>query len=345
MALSSTLAHYSHLSDYSYVIFGGDFAVARRLRGKTLHYEEISVCSEWNCSVPYPRASANGWLLKDANGNVIHTYGDSRRYLPDVGLPAYQRAFIRKTLSLLRAHRGTDGIQIDNIMTDIGSITGRVYPAKYPSKQSFQDAEVAFLSVVGPALRKAGYYVFANAGGYVNDSTYDTGRDTNALWKRIAPYLGGLMNEYWMQDPNNLTRQMDDGRGGYMHYWSGWQKLVQTAQAGGADFIGVSIGSVSDVRTMRFGKASFLLNWDGAGGAFIYAVSPAFGSGVSPWNSNWTTKIGTPTGPKYKIGAKVWQRNFSKGTVIVNPTTSAVTTTINGTSYTIGPTDALILRS
>jgi hypothetical protein len=343
IAFGSSLARYSHLSDYSLVVFGGDYRIARRVRGKTLHYEEISVCADWNCSIPYTQASANGWLLRGANGSLIHTYGDSGRYLPNVGLPAYQQAFIHSALSVLRAHPGVDGIEIDNVQNDIGSITSWAYPAEYPSRQSFQNAEVAFLSVVGPALRKAGYYVVANAGGYVNQSSFDRGRATNAFWRRIAPYLGGLMNEFWMQDPNNLTRLMDDSGDGYMRYWSGWQKLVRTAQAGGTDFIGVSIGSVSDLRTMRFGKASFLLDWNGRGGAFVYAVAPAYTSAVSPWNAAWTADIGTPTGRKRRIAAKVWRRDFTKGTVVVNPTTNPFTTRVKGTSYTIAPTDALIL--
>jgi hypothetical protein len=343
IAFGSTLARYNHLADYSLVVFGGDFRVARRVRGKTLHYEEISVCADWNCSVPYTQASAKGWLLRDASGSAIHTYGDSDRYLPDVGLPAYQQAFIRSTLSVLRAHPGVDGIEIDNIQTDIGSITRGVYPARYPSKQVFQNAEVAFLSVVGPALRKAGYYVVANAGGYANHSSFDSGRATNAFWRRIAPYLGGLMNEFWMQDPNNLTRLMDDSGGGYMHYWSGWQKLVRTAEARGTDFIGISIGGVSDLRTMRFGKGSFLLDWDGRGGAFVYAVAPPYTSAVSPWNAAWTTDIGTPTGRKRQMAPKVWRREFTKGTVVVNPTPNPFTARVKGTRYVIAPTDALIV--
>ena len=43
-----------------------------------------------------------------------------------------------------------------------------------------------------------------NAGGYVNDSTYDSGTDTNNWWVRLAPYCSGLMNEYWMQEGNNI---------------------------------------------------------------------------------------------------------------------------------------------
>jgi putative glycosyl hydrolase-like family 15 (GHL15) protein len=343
IAFGSTLGSYSHLSEYSLVVFGGDFGIARRVKGKALHYEEVSVCADWNCSVPYGQAAAKGWLLRDKNGSLLHTYDDSRRYLPDLGLPAYQQAFIRTTLSILRAHPRVDGIEIDNVQTDIGSITHWTYPAKYPTGQAFQNAEVAFLSVVGPALRKAGYYVAANAGGYTNSSSFDSGRATNALWRRIAPYLGGLMNEFWMQDPNNLTRLMDDSGRWYMHCWSGWQKLVRTAQSRGADFIGVSIGGVSDVRTMRFGKASFLLDWNGHGGAFVYAIPPAYTSAVSPWNAAWTANIGTPTGRKRRVGSKIWRRNFTKGTVVVNPTSSSVTTSVNGTSYTIAPTDALIL--
>ena len=341
--MGSTLHHYGHLSDYSYVVFGSDFGLARRLRGKTLHYENIAVCRGWNCGVSYQKALANGWLLKDVSGNYVRPYGND--YLSDIADRNYQQAFINQTLTILRAHPGVDGIEIDNVQTDIGSITGRVYPAKYPSKQSFQDAEVRFISVVGRALKKAGYYVMANAGGYTNAAGFDEGRVTNALWRRIAPYVGGLMNEYWMQDPQNLTRLMDDSGGAYLRYWSGWQKLVRTAQTHGADFIGVSRGTTSDVRTMRYGKGSFLLDWDGRGGCFFYAVEPAYTSTVSPWNAAWTADIGTPMGHKRQIAAKIWRRDFTKGVVVVNPTTRPLTTRVKGTSYTIAPTDALIVRN
>jgi hypothetical protein len=340
--LQQTLS--THGSDYSYVVLGGDYAVAQPLPGKTLHYQDgTAVNARWNDGIPYAEASANGWLLKDSAGNFIHTYGDSSRYLLDVGSPSVQQAYVNDTIQTLRAYPGIDGIEIDNIQTDIASITRGVYPAKYPSKQAYQDAEVSFLSFVGPALRKAGYYLFVNAGGYVNDSTFDSGQDTNAFWQRICSYPNGLMNEYWMQNGNNPTQLMDDSGAGFMHMWSGWQKLVQTAQNCGAEFLGTSIGSSTDLRTMRFGKGSFLLDWNGQGGAFLYAVAPAFTSGISPWNAAWTTDVGSPTGPKYQIASKVWRRDFTKGTVVVNPSTSSVTTTVNGTSHTIAPTDALIV--
>ena len=342
--LQQTLSSWG--SNYSYVLFGGDYSVAQSLPGETLHYQDgTAVNAQWNDGIPYSEASANGWMLKDAAGNYIHVYGDSSRYLLDVGNPAAQQAYINDTLQTLRAHPGIDGVELDNIQTDIGSITRGVYPAKYPSLSAYQNAEVSFLAAVGPALRNAGYYVVANAGGYVNDSSYDSGQDTNSFWARIAPYLGGLMNEYWMQNANSVTQLMDDSGAGFMHSWSGWEKLVTTAQAGGADFLGLSIGSTSDLRTMRFGKGSFLLDWNGQGGAFLYAIAPAFTSGISPWNPAWTTNIGTPTGSKYQVATKVWRRDFTKGTVVVNPTASSVTISVNGSSYTIAPTDALIAPS
>jgi len=341
IALGSTLAYYNHLSTYAYVVFGDDFALARRLSAKTLHYESISICTSWNCGVSYAQAVANGWLLKDAGGAYVRPYGDE--YLPDVGNSDFQQAFVARALSVLRRHPGVDGIEIDNIQTDIASITGGVYPAAYPSEQSFADAEIRFVAVVGRALKRAGFYVLVNAGGFTHDRGFDEGRVTNAFWRRLAPYVGGLMNEYWMQDANHLTRLMDDSGGGYMRYWSGWQRLVRTAQSGGADFVGVSIGTRSHLRTMRFGKASFLLDWNGCGGAFVYTVTPAYTSRVSPWNEAWTADLGTPRGPKRLIATKVWRRDFSKGTVVVNPTKRPVTTTVGGRRHRIGPSDALIL--
>jgi hypothetical protein len=99
-----------------------------------------------------------------------------------------------------------------------------------------------------------------------------------------------------------------------------------------------------------YGKASFLLAWNGKGGGFFWQSKYA---SVDPWNQAWTTWIGTPSAARYQVGVG-WRRNYTAGTVLVNPSPSAAQTFNLGASYTtpagqtvttvtLQPTTAMIL--
>src|SRR5439155_5195748 len=88
-------------------------------------------------------------------------------------------------------------------------------------------------------------------------------------------------------------------------------------------------------------------------GAFVYADS--YSSSGDPWNPAWTTGIGTPSGSKVQVGVG-WQRNYTNGSVIVNPSTSTSQTFSLGATYltptgtavssvTLSPATAMILQS
>lgn len=62
-----------------------------------------------------------------------------------------------------------------------------------------------------------------------------------------------------------------------------------------------------------------------------------------PWNSAWTTDLGSPLAARSALAAGVWSRRFELGTVVVNTTLSTVTVTVDGVARTIPATDALIL--
>ena len=76
---------------------------------------------------------------------------------------------------------------------------------------------------------------------------------------------------------------------------------------------------------------------------------------LDPWNPAWTTDIGTPLGARYQVGA-AWRRDYSAGTVIVDPdpvnaqtvSLGATYTTLAGqnvTSITVQPDSAAILTT
>jgi hypothetical protein len=83
----------------------------------------------------------------------------------------------------------------------------------------------------------------------------------------------------------------------------------------GTDFIAGGHGIATDTTMMSYGKAAFLLKWNGGGRSVFYWM-PTDTS--DPWNPAWTTPIGSPSGAMSAVGTG-WRRNYSDGTVIVNP--------------------------
>jgi hypothetical protein len=334
----NTYATSTNYNRYDYVIVGrGDAAIAGGLMSKSLVYMSAAdINPNLDAGVSYTQASANGWLLKDASGNYLKSAGWGF-YVADVGNPAFQQAWVNNVGSFL-ALNGDDGVFIDTVIADVAALTGGTYPTLYPNQAAWETAMASFVAYVGPALKAKGFYVLANAHKYISGNNgSDDGSLEASWWTRIGPNLSGLMTEYWMQDPTNIGRLRGIGAEWYNHA-DGWQKLVSVAQSTGADFFGDTYASsTSDIRPMRYGKGTFLIDWDGGGGALFVDLG-----GADPWNAAWTTNIGAPNGAKFQLQSGVWQRNFSQGYVVVNENVGSVTVTVNGTARTIGGTDALI---
>ena len=334
---------------YSYVdVTIGDAAKAGSLPTKSLVYMSgTSVQTSWSTGVSYQEALANNWLLKDANGQYLRNaqYG---AYVGDIGNSAYQQRFIDNVAGVL-SRNGNEGVHIDDVIMTPTMLTGGVFPAKYPTQTAWEDAIVSFIRTVGQGLRSRGYYVLAQAIGFIpGDAPGSNDGTTNArFWSRLAPNVDALLSEYWMQLAAEPTRLRSSGNH-WTQYWEGWLNQVNVAQSAGADFFAYMYGSSSSVNIMRYGKASFLLEWDGTGGGFVYQTSG------DPWNLEWTMDIGRPSGPRYQVGIG-WRRDYSGGTVILNSSASANQTFDLGgtytrpdgtavTSVTLAPTTALILK-
>jgi hypothetical protein len=102
-----------------------------------------------------------------------------------------------------------------------------------------------FVRFVGPALKARGLYVLANAyKGGASDGSTDV-----AWWKTIAPYVNGLMAEFWEQSPTNL-QLFDTNRCRWTGHWAGWLRLAAAAQRSGADFFPLQYSFSTDTRTM-----------------------------------------------------------------------------------------------
>jgi hypothetical protein len=325
---------------YSYALVGrADAARAALLPGKALVYMSGSdINTGFSTGVDYNTALASGWLLKDAAGNYMTGYGS---YLADVGSTAYQQAWVSNVSAFL-ASTGADGVYIDDVLSDIATWSGcACFPAKYPTQVAWQAAMAGFMSAIGPSLKAKGYYVVASAHAFIPGNLASNDGSLEAQWwRQLAPSVSGLSTEYWTENPANETQLRTVGAAWYQQ-WDGWQGLVSVAQNAGVDFFGITYDTAATPGTMRYARGSFLLDWNGRGGA-VY-MSPTDGS--DPWNTAWTADVGQPSAAKVQVAPGVWQRSFTRGTVVVNANGSSVTVTVGGIARTIGPTDALILAS
>ena len=131
-------------------------------------------------------------------------------------------------------------------------------------------------------------------------------------------------------------------------HWLSHLGQAAAAQDAGADFFAGMKGSAGETGKMMYGKASFLLVWNGSGGGFFWQST----DGSDPWNPAWTVDIGTPEAARYQVGVG-WRRQYSAGTALVNPHySSAQTFSLGGsyltpsgstvTSVTLGPVTGMV---
>jgi hypothetical protein len=325
---SSAAMGAQHLPRYAYVILGkGEFSYARAVKRsspktKVLAYEtgmdlvDDCIPSTWLCpAITYQQALAHDtrhpgdpWVLKDPAGRSVVNPSYPHTHLANVGSVSYQRTWVKRVV--IAAAKGPfDGILVDNVLGLLSQWTRGRYPTLYPSDRAWERAMTQFVRSTGPALKKRGLYVaISTFKGGADDGSADV-----AFWRKLAPYVSGLMAEYWEQSSIDL-RPFDENPSSWTGHWRGWLGLAAAAQRSGADFFPLQHGQPGDVGTMAYGKASFLLVWDGSGGGYIFSPErPA-----DPWHPAWTTPIGKPAAPRFRVGVG-WRRVYTHGTVIVNP--------------------------
>jgi hypothetical protein len=295
-----------------------------------------TVYPSWNSGVSYSEAVSNGWILRDRNGSPVANaaYGG---YVSDIGDHAFQQRFIANQLSFLK-RSGNDGIFIDDVLTSPLGLGG-TFPAKYPSNEAWENAMVSFVAAVGQALRAKGYYVLVNAGAYnPGDAPNQTLERYPQFFGRLAGHVDGLMLEGWMQSPSDGALRAVGPH--WSQNWTAWQSLLSVTQAAGAEFFALTYGTSSNVQAMRYGRAAFLLDWSGRGGAYMYAISDR----DDPYHPTWVRQHGKPVEAKIQRQPGVWQRRYEKAIVVLNANVTPVTLRVAGSMFTIGPTDALLIR-
>ena len=348
------------LSRYEYVILNSwDAPLLPALKAqnpnlKALVYKNLSFTVSYGCQngqdLPYQTTGVGycdadqhhpDWFVTDSAGNRLNSAQYPQAWIMDVGNPAYQQKWLTNVLADVHAG-GWDGVFMDDTNADMSwHLNGRTM-ARYPTAAAWRVATRSMLATVGPGLTSAGVLAVPNL-----YTPWAADYDAHATWQDWLQFTSGAAQEYytkWGMGSSGWLSGSD---------WTYRQQFQAITDQAGKIFLGITYAPSSDTRTMIWARANFLLFANPANaGALVYEFSDP--ENQDPYSPLWTEDIGTPSGARFSVGS-AWRRNYSGGTVVVNPTTSTVTVDLGGTYYlddgtattsvTLGPTTGAILRS
>jgi hypothetical protein len=275
------------------------------------------------------------WFLTGGSGERLAFEDFKWLWAADVGNPEYQHLWAANVIRLLRSGPW-DGVMMDDTNT-----TNRYHfnPAskvsRYPTDAAYQGAVRSMLEYVGPAIQAAGKLAIPNMGSW---SEYP---GVVAGW---LPYVSGGMDEMFVK----WSKAAGQGYRG-SHEWEAEVGEIATTESMGKVLIAITQAEPGDVQGARYGWASTLL----AGNGHTVFMASNGHPGEETWLGDYETAIGTPTGAAVPLGNGAWQRQFSNGLVLVNPTTSSLSVSFaaaysgdgltNATGATLAPHGALVL--
>jgi hypothetical protein len=259
----------------------------------------LGVCT----SYPSDSLLHPSWFLHDTNGKTV-PYSMPGNYEMDIGNPAYQQACIQNAISLAKKW-GFDGVFWDGLgPTLTWELPRGTKVPEYSSNASWQNANYSFITTASAALHAAGLEDIGNLCGMTL---------TPGLWQKWSAPLDGSEEESWTDGGLGLAQQD-----------SAWkQKLANVAwdEANGKYSILHSYNSTQAGNT--FGLASMLLVTNGR--ASYSTSNTNYTSNESSFPEFTTAQqLGAPAGPYSQLSNGIYERAFSNGIVLVNPTNKSV---------------------
>ena len=335
------------LSQYDYVIMQPDQAhLLPSLRAKNpttkyIMYKNVSGTADSYCcaqGVEYAWVQANHpeWFLLDTHGRRINFSDFPHIWMLDWGNPLYQQIWAQNVIREAKAN-GWDGVELDDVNYSQRTHLGGRTIAKYPTVSEQTESMRQFLAYVGPKLMQNGLIAMPNI--------FVDWHDGLKIWKQWITYTSGGYKEYFSKSTNwNTTSGRRTGSS-----WDYDMQFLAATQSAGKIYMAKTAAPITDTISMEYARSSFLLGWDGGSSALLFYPNKAI-----PWDPHWTTYIGSPSGARFQVGA-AWRRNYTGGTVVVNPSTSSVTVplehpyrTIDGatvTSVTLASATGAVLIS
>ena len=258
------------------------------------------------------------WILRDIDGEPIRESIGAQQFVHmDPGSEGWRQYFLQQ-LHEDKGYAGWDGIFLEGVDGSLNRYRSLdQLPAKYPDDLSFQSAMADYLDFLHTAFFKPnGRPLFANLTNLAGAGT----------WESYLRFLDGVMDESWAVDGLNGYRGPEE--------WADHLHRAEVAQDLGKHVLLISQGSEETPRRVEqpedprqtFAYASYLLVARGQA-AFRYGSQYAW-----PWAyPDYGVDLGEPLGPRFQDGSS-WRRNFTGGTVTVDPAAQMATISTSTTS-------------
>lgn len=267
-----------------------------------------SVNTGYDTSIPWADANSHGWLLHDANGNVVTNKQFPSNNIGDISNPDFSAALAAHAASLAKAY-GFKGVWFDDAVASSKGLLSAL-PAGW-SEAQWYTRMVAHLQRVAYGVATQGLEVAFNANGFISgDGASDTGANHIKFWQDIAavPVTGlGFTAEYWQQSPADPTVVRTLGASWYQH-WDTWRQLHTWCNSHGVAFLPMGYYPNGQAEA-DYLRGSFLLDYNGGRSAEI--LSHAHDAPVYK-------ALGAASGAAVENPAGVWTRQFANGKVVVD---------------------------
>ena len=279
-----------------------------------------------------------GWFLRDTRGRKLEWSDWPGLFPMDVSNARFQRRWTRNVLTELRAH-DWDGVMMDDVLTTLSHdvFHGRV-STQIPTDRAMYAASEQFLEHSATRIKSAGFMAVPNVAFHWDD------------WKNVlkdwTPYVSGWENEYFVK-----WGLSDDEKRFSGNDWQWKVRMAEWCAARDVPLLAVTYSTADDRAAQLYHRASWLLTWNGRTGSSIFVPEEDF---TDHWLAAPTVDIGLPLGRRYSVGDGVYRRDYTDGSVLVNPTSSGSTSATPGGYRSLGgrrvdnvrlaPTSATILR-
>jgi hypothetical protein len=281
----------------------------------------------WTTALP-PAKIKPAWLLRDSSGAVLTRSDGNGDEMLDPGNTDYQNAAAANLVSVANSE-GWDGVMLDEI-NETWQWTMARQPANYPTQQTWDDAQIAFVHNVCGQVAAAGKQCVTNTGDYATDAGF---------WNQVTSDNSGSMQEFYVA--------LDASMGGHpavATIENGWwqpseNRLIASQKAGKDSLFRAYAANTAQV---RYALGSYLLAWQGYG---TFAASTDYYGDTDAWSTDFTTAhaLGAPVGASQAAGQLLW-RQFQHGYVVVNPHSTQQTATVRGTAITLAPATAQLVQ-
>jgi hypothetical protein len=277
--------------------------------------DEVGVHEEW-------------YLHNDSTGARLY-YDGSGATIPaaNIGEDSYRFRWLNNVRSRAQAD-GFDGVHLvgANMRPGYSLGDGGTPIREYRTDDAYAQAMIDFVHYVAPALHAAGLFVIADFG----IDAWDVPGRMHAF--QALPYVDGYEEQFWMRWDTPTDSFSDTS-------WQAMRQLMVDAQSAHKPLLANTYGPgpAGAAADQRYARASFLLAWDGRSDS-AWGFRPTDTS--DPYSNDWGPGVGTPTADAIAVGGG-WLRSYSRGVVIVNPSTGTSQSFDLGGSFH-DPTGAMV---